>query len=244
MSATDSGVFGRFAETYDQTVNSVIAASGEDVGYFARLKAELARTMLAATPPATMLDFGCGVGQTIRELQDAFPAAHITGCDASRRSIKSAREHLGESARLRFVPSSEMRLPFNDAGFDAIVASCVLHHIERDQHAHWIGEIRRVLRPGGSVLVFEHNPYNPLTRRVVRTCPFDDGVELLRPGYTATLLRQGGLRPSAPHYYFFFPHALRALRRLDPRLHRVPLGGQYLMLGRRAASDSLSTPKS
>jgi ubiquinone/menaquinone biosynthesis C-methylase UbiE len=242
MPATDSGVFGRFARTYNDTVNSAIGASGEDVSFFARLKAELARATLAASP-ADLLDFGCGVGETIRELRTVFPATSITGCDASTQSIAIAREQVGEDARLRFAASPDQWLPFDDEQFDAIVASCVLHHIGHAAHGHWIGELRRVLRPGGAVLVFEHNPYNPLTRRVVKNCPLDDGVVLLRAGYTSRLLRRSGLRPSSPHYYFFFPHALRALRRVDPWLRRVPVGAQYLMLGRRPAMTPPDAPR-
>ena len=46
----------------------------------------------------------------------------------------------------------------------------------------FVAELARVVRPGGLVVVFEHNPLNPLTRLVVSRVTFDDGVRLLRSG--------------------------------------------------------------
>ena len=97
-------------------------------------------------------------------------------------------------------------------------------------------ELRRVLAPGGALFVFEHNPYNPLTVRVVRHVPFDEGVVLLRPHDTIRLMREAGFTTTRASFYFFFPGFLRALRPLEQAMSRIPLGAQYFVAGRNSGS--------
>jgi SAM-dependent methyltransferase len=229
-------VFDEYAGDYAATVNAAIAASGEDSEFFADLKAVLVREALG-DHVRTLLDFGCGVGGSTRALARAFPASRISGWDVSPESIARARALGGE--RLDFSAGSEgaTQLPFPDARFDAAFTACVFHHIPREEHARWARELHRAIAPGGTLVLFEHNPWNPLTRKVVRDCPFDEGVILLRPGYARRLLREAGFTVSRPRYYFFFPHLLRALRPLERLLRWLPLGGQYFLEARRVSAS-------
>ena len=193
---TDPGTFNSYARNYDKIVEAAISASGESVEFFAELKGTLARNAIAPQVPSSMLDFGCGIGNTVRLLAQAFPETVVTGVDPSQESIEVARERSSTDARrCRFVVQEKTRLPFPDESFDVGFTSNVFHHIPRRDHPSWIRELRRVIRPGGTMLLFEHNPFNPLTRRSVRLCEFDKGVELLRPSYTRDLLRAGGFVP-------------------------------------------------
>jgi SAM-dependent methyltransferase len=126
-------------------------------------------------------------------------------------------------------------LPLPDASVAAAFTSCVFHHIEPGEREHWARELRRVLEPGAPLFLFEHNPYNPLTVRVVRRVPFDEGVVLLTPRDATELLRRAGFATSPPWFYFFFPAFLRMFRTLEPALRRVPFGAQYFVVGRRSA---------
>lgn len=227
---TASSSFDQFADAYDATVQAAIGASGESVAYFAALKAGLAAA-LAPAPCRTVLDFGCGTGNMARALAAALPSARVTGCDASAASIEVARARSGASAD--FVANGAGRLPFADASVDLVTAACVFHHIERSERQKWAAEIRRVLRPGGRAIVFEHNPLNPLTQRVVRNIPFDRGVSLLPRSEALRLLTGAGLRAMSSRYYFFFPRWLAALRPIEPALGWLPFGGQYLVAGER-----------
>src|SRR5262245_56601346 len=198
--------FDQFADEYDATVQAAIGASGESVAYYAELKARLARVEAPAVA-RRVLDFGCGVGNTTRALAAAMPAARIVGSDPSADSIalarsRSAKAHL---TTLEFTQSNDTRLPFDDASFDLAIAACVFHHIDAARQAHWVREISRVLRPGGRFVLFEHNPLNPLTRRVVRNVPFDAGVILLGRSFAKQLLAAADLRVRRSRYYFFFP---------------------------------------
>ncbi len=223
--------FDGYAADYDATVQAAIGASGETVEYFARLKAQLAR---AAAPDALrVLDFGCGVGNVCRALSAEFPRARITGCDPSAESIASAIRR--SRPEIDFAVSDDRRIPFADGAFDLVVAACVFHHIDERQRSRWVAEVARVLRPGGRVAFFEHNPLNPLTRRVVRRVPFDAGVVLLNRAYARNLLERAGFTVRGSRYYFFFPRFLSLLRALEPLLGWIPLGGQYYVIGERAS---------
>ena len=97
--------------------------------------------------------------------------------------------------------------------------------------AHFIAEMRRVVRPGGLVCVIEHNPLNPLTRLAVARCEFDRDAVLLGAGTTRKLMAAGGLRDICARYFLLLPWATNAARRVEGALGQVPLGAQYAAFG-------------
>lgn len=234
---TEEALFDEHARDYDATVQRAIGASGESVQYFAELKVRLMADALASEQPRAILDFGCGIGNATRVLAGQFSRAVVTGFDVSEESIAVAQRLTQPGCgTVRYFAGDGERLPFEDKSFDAAFTSCVFHHIEPANRLRWAREIRRVLAPGAPLFLFEHNPWNPLTVRVVRSIPFDEGVVLLRPGYTTSLLRAAGFTTSPPWFYFFFPNNLRALRPIERWLSRVPIGAQYYVAGRSNAT--------
>ena len=103
------------------------------------------------------------------------------------------------------------------------------------QRAQLLEGVASKLCVGGRVVIFEHNPYNPLTVKAVRACPFDDDAVLLAPGEVRRLLQTRVFGSVRQDYVLFFPHVLRALRPFEPLLRRCPLGAQTLTLGTRLA---------
>jgi SAM-dependent methyltransferase len=234
---SDDARFDEHAHDYDATVQRAIGASGESVLYFAELKARLMAEALGADAPPTILDFGCGTGNATRALANQFPRTSVTGFDVSPESIAVARQLTHPSdRRIRYLSAPGDRLPFDDGTFEAAFTSCVFHHIGPGDRLRWAREIRRVLIPDAPLFLFEHNPWNPLTLRVVRSIPFDEGVVLLKPGYAGDLLRAAGFATSPPWFYFFFPRALRAFRPMERWLKRLPIGAQYYVVGRSLAN--------
>ena len=92
----------------------------------------------------------------------------------------------------------------------------------------------RVLKPGGLALVFEHNPRNPLTMRIVNRCPFDADAVLLRSEKTIALFEQIGMIDVHTRYILSVPAANHTLRRVDRAFGRLPFGAQYYVSAQKS----------
>jgi ubiquinone/menaquinone biosynthesis C-methylase UbiE len=100
-----------------------------------------------------VLDAGCGSGPLSAAL--LAKGAVVTGFDSSSAMLKLARQRLGENADLHLADLSQP-LPFADGTFDDVVVSLVLHYL-RDWTAP-LAELRRVLKPGGRLLLSVNHP--------------------------------------------------------------------------------------
>ena len=128
------------------------------------------------------------------------------------------------------------RLPFADHSFDAVITICVMHHVDPRQRPGFAAELRRVTRPGGMAVVFEHNPLNFLTRRVVSNCVFDKGVILLPHQETESLMRHANFDVQSSRFVLLIPPFTKLLRRVDGLFSRLPLGAQYFTCGTARAA--------
>jgi hypothetical protein len=111
--------------------------------------------------------------------------------------------------------------------FEMVLVAGVFHHIPIERRLEHMRRCAGLLAPEGHLVIFEHNPLNPVTRYVVRTCEFDRDATLLGLGAMLRLIRAAELRVLHRRYTLFFPAALRSLRRVEPYLGWLPLGGQY-----------------
>jgi SAM-dependent methyltransferase len=108
---------------------------------------ELRRRALDPTA-ARVLDWGCGCGRLVRYLERAG-VRELTGCDIDGAAVAWCAANLAG----RFVRSNRNPpLPFEDASFDAVIASSVFTHLGREDQRRWLDELRRVIRPGGTLL--------------------------------------------------------------------------------------------
>jgi ubiquinone/menaquinone biosynthesis C-methylase UbiE len=100
-----------------------------------------------------ILDAGCGAGTVSAALRDR--GAVMTGFDYSAKMVELARRRLGDDVDLR-VADIASPLPYPDAAFDDVIAALVLHYLE-----DWtvpLAESRRVLKPGGRLIVVVNHP--------------------------------------------------------------------------------------
>jgi SAM-dependent methyltransferase len=223
----DSAHFDGFADRYQELLNANLAITGETSAAFTERRMRYLRRRLPMLP-ARVMDFGCGIGLAIPHLLDAFPGCHVVAVDISPESVKVAREqHAGDRVRVSLPSEVE------GEDFDLVYSSGVFHHIPLCERADVARFVWKTLRPGGVAVIAEHNPWNPATRYLVRTCPFDGDACLLRPKATKTLLESAGFEVIGSDYVSFFPGPLRALRRIEPFLSNLPLGAQYITLARR-----------
>lgn len=224
--------FNETKESYRESIDDAISFIGADHDFFITAKGKLINELIArhVSSGATVkvLDVGCGHGFVHPPLLDAGHS--VTGVEIAAEVLELARE---ANPSARYLPYDGTVLPFPDDAFDVAIAMCVVHHVPVPQWDDFAREMRRVVRPGGILAIFEHNPLNPLTRYVVATCPIDEGVTLVRRRRLERMLRAAGCSSVRSSYIFFTPFGQRFFRWLDRRLAWLPLGAQYYTLAER-----------
>jgi SAM-dependent methyltransferase len=228
-----TAAFDKHSATYRETVQQSIAGLGVSYDLATEAKASVIADIVAERhgekARLDILDVGCGVGTLHRSLRPLQRS--LTGVDVSGSSIAEAAS---AQPWARYQAYDGTRLPFEDASFDFTLTVCVLHHVAPEQHAHFLAEMRRVTRSGGTVCAIEHNPFNPLTRLAVLRCPFDEDAILLRSGTAKSLLAGAGLMDISARFFLALPFRQPAARAFERTLKGVPLGAQYAVAGRVA----------
>lgn len=190
-------------------------------------------------PRGKGLDVGCGTGVLAARL--AAAGFDMTGADPSEGMLEILRARRPEVAAVR-APGSA--LPFPDAAFDLVLSVATLHHIaDPGDVRRTLAEMVRVTRPGGQVLVWDHNPRNPYWGPLMARVPQDTGEERLigeaeviaglrAAGADIVSSAQLGLVPD------FTPRfAVRAAAAVERAVERTPLvrrlGAHNVVLARR-----------
>lgn len=224
--------FDHAVEDYTRQIDQAVGFSGFKTEFFVEVKCvyleRLVTRYLGPVAERSVVDVGCGVGAYHGLLNGTFRS--VTGIDVSQRSVEYARQR-NPAVDYRTYPGG--RMPFDDGAFDVAFASCVMHHVPVNDWAEFTREMARVTRPGGLVVVFEHNPFNPVTRRIVNTCPLDDDAVLLRPKRVRELLGEAGLSIVHSRAILSVPPVARFLYPVDETLGRIGLGAQYVVAARK-----------
>jgi SAM-dependent methyltransferase len=223
--------FDRFSLAYEELVKDPIRdrfTGGRSV-FFHERKRDLIRSYFHRAKRDThgmeYLDVGCGRGELISLLRGDF--GRVAGCDPSRGMLSSVQ---GVDTQVQDEPC---RIPFGTETCDFVTAVCVFHHIPPPSRLALAREAARVLRPGGIFAVIEHNPRNPVTRRIVSRTPIDDDAILLNSSEVLKLMEFAGFVPERPQYFLYVPSPIYRLagRVVERWLRSVPLGGQYALFG-------------
>lgn len=192
-------------------------------------------------PPAAAgrgLDLGCGLGLQAAEMRRR--GYQVVGLEPSAGLL--ARR---EDRALPAVAGDALTLPFRTGSFDFVYAVGVLHHLPgRDAQAAALLELRRVLRPGGRLLVHESNPRNPFFRFYMGYLfpilkRIDEGTEWWLP--PRSWAGAEGFRLEVIRYFTFLPDFIPgvfmrpalALERWLERGPTAPWSAHYLAVLRR-----------
>jgi ubiquinone/menaquinone biosynthesis C-methylase UbiE len=207
--------FDRIASRYDEALPAHV------VEHYLEKRA---RYVLSRCGTGTGLDVGCGTGALAGRLARA--GWRMTGIDPSQGMLEVLARRAPEVEAVR---GSGAELPFDDDSFDLVLSVATLHHIAAPAAVRaTLGEMVRVCRPDGKVLVWDHNPRNPYWHRLMAKVPQDDGSERLI-GETELVegLRAAGAKPISVQQLGlvpeFIPPALLGLTVAGERLaERLP----------------------
>ena len=208
--------FDRIAARYDEALPAHVVAHYLDkrTDYIAR-----------CCPPGRGLDVGCGTGALAARL--AGRGYEMTGLDPSAGMLDVMR---AERPEVEAVRGSGDRLPFDSGSFELVLTVAALHHIADPAAVRTtLGEMVRVCRPGGRIVVWDHNPRNPYWKLLMARVPQDDGTERLipEPEVLAGIRSAGGLPLHSQPLGFvpdFAPPALMpAMARIERILEWTPL---------------------
>jgi SAM-dependent methyltransferase len=227
----DKTEFDSFAAEYQSLHSRNIRISGESPDFFAEYKIcdVYEATRRLGRQPRKILDFGCGVGNSIPFFRKYFPTSSVVGLDVSEKSLEIARSRF--SGQAEFIAFDGTEIPLCDGPFDIIFSACVFHHIDAVEHVGLLRQLHQLLAAQGMTFVFEHNPLNPLTVWAVNTCEFDANAVLIRAGHFASRFRAAGFSKTEIRYRIFFPHFLKRLRPLESHMTFLPVGAQYYIAG-------------
>lgn len=224
--------FDACAADYEAQLQQGLALSGEGKGFFAEGRMRWLRGRLeglgAQGSVKTVLDFGCGTGGSVPFFFDVLGVERVFGVDPSEASLEVARREWEayEAAFGTEAPAGE--------SVDLAFCNGVFHHIPPADRREALEQIVGALEPGGLFAFWENNPWNPVTRYAMSKVPFDADAILVWPHEARRMLGEAGFEVLRTDYCFFFPHFARGLRGLEPGLDWLPLGGQYLVLARKA----------
>ena len=187
----------------------------------------LAKQRRNASSPLKLLDYGCGVGTISHALFHTMPGITLHGFDVSAESIRNIPSEL-LTCNNRFTSS----LAKLDDDYDAALLITVLHHVTPiAERPAVMRNIYSRLRPGGKLIIIEHNMKNPLTRKVVLNSDIDRDAIMLEASECRKLLKDADFDGVSGRYIVFFPKQLASLRFLDRFISWLPLGAQYMAFG-------------
>jgi len=224
--------FDRFRDTYTQQISDAVSFSRLERGFFISVKSEclmrLARAHFGDLGRIAALDLGCGIGEYHEGLANVFGS--LSAIDVSEQSVDYAR---ARNPTVRYQSYAGGRLPYDSESFDLVFAICVIHHVPPALWDGFAAEMYRVVRPGGLAVVLEHNPLNPATQYIVRTCPIDEEATLLSKSRTARLLRRARFVVRQSRTILSVPPVNGVTRFLDRVLGHLPFGAQYYVTGEK-----------
>lgn len=195
---------------------------------FRKQKTGWVRDFITKVKPHHLLDFGFGAGELLEDVSGLVP--RISGVDPSAVLRLELANKLASKAHL--VASID---EIENASIDLITCFNVLHHIPREARVHTSEQMMKKLKPGGTVLIWEHNPLNLGTQFVVCRCEYDHDAVLLMKSEVAKLF--GKLECVSSEYVNVTPPSLHKkafFSSVERWFKSVPVGAQYRSVFRKS----------
>ena len=213
--------FDNFSSEYESKILESFGKIDNNLSYYHSSKAKIAKRELNYSPNK-ILDFGCGVGSILKFLKENFPDSKFYAYDQSKKSLKILKSKFPDVNCIYNLNTIEK--------FDLIILSNVVHHIKSVDRNSVFRKIFKLLDDNGKLLIYEHNPYNPVTLKVVANCEFDADAELINKKKLVKLCVNNKFKLQKSGYIHFFPSKLKIFFNLEKFLKWFFLGAQYFCI--------------
>lgn len=214
--------FNNYSKNYNELLQTQHKKFG-DIAYYSEYKVNIIKSLRNTNKELKILEFGCGIGRNLPYLKDSFSNSSIYAYDISEDSLALAKK---ENPYVNFVSNLENYENF----FDIILIAGVYHHIEPSQRDSVTKQLYKILNKNGFIIIFEHNPYNPITMKIVNTCEFDKDAVVIKKNELCNLFLKHKFTCQKSDYTLFFPPKLKKLNFLEKYFKWCPLGGQYYIV--------------
>jgi len=210
-------IFDDYVHSYELITQKNLFFFNKKRKYFDQYKIDIIKKKIST--PGKILDFGSGIGLATSLFIRNFRKSKIFAFDTSKKSLE-------------FLKRKNPKININKINvfknkYDLITVFGVFHHIPVKKRIKNLKLLFSLLKSSGKIFIFEHNPYNPITRNIVNNCPYDIGVKLIAMKNFIKISRQNNFKIIDKGYCLFFPEFLKFFRKYEYFLKWLPLGGQY-----------------
>jgi SAM-dependent methyltransferase len=228
LHSTENSFFDQYSRQYEMQLQKGLSLTGESAAYYASNRVKWLKIKLDSIgfPAESLLDFGCGVGNSVPYFLSTLGVGRVVGIDPSLSSLQEARKSYHSPSVSFFHPNDFLA----ENEFDIAFCNGVFHHIPPPARNEALQTIWKSLKPGGLFAFWENNPWNPGTRFIMSRVEFDKDAITINPFEAKTLLRAAGFEIVRTNYLFIFPKMLSWCRFIEPFVSSMPLGGQYMVL--------------
>ena len=213
--------FDDYSSNYEEKLLKSLGNIDSNYSYYHSGKAKIAKRELRISPNK-ILDLGCGIGSMLKFLKGNFNNSKFYAYDKSQKSLEYVKLKYPEVHCLENLNTEEK--------FDLIILTNVIHHVKSADRKELLSNISNLLEDNGRLLIFEHNPFNPLTLKIVSNCEFDADAELINKKNLIKLCKENYFKHEKSGYIHFFPSKLKIFFNLEKYLKWFFLGAQYFSI--------------
>jgi SAM-dependent methyltransferase len=233
----NKNMFDQVSRDYDTIHNSSLPPGVQSADFISQRAINVTRWILESCSDHEFcfLDFGCGNGRMLKYLLESDPLRpllkqgrlRLFGFDTSVESIHAAKNLIGDNSVC--LVSDWEKLP-GEIRFDFVISCQVFHHIHPNERGAVAKTLHRWMKPASRLIIWEHNPFNPITRLLVKICPFDGDAHLLTLNTTQLLFGKNSFSRIQHAYVNLLPPnwlRLNGLVTIENKLLKLPVGTQY-----------------